>query len=184
MLTEGSGPRSLEQWCQDYLAAGPDFGTELQLLDEVKRDELDHGLVEEKVIRAVQATSVSQGFCAPGRDLFSSFPSHEDGDGAADWTGGVACIDAGARCGCRFCCLVFTCLRREKNFDLWHKIESRLTENLPSSLSSAICIALDEHLSRRLVVSPPGRRVRSEPLFTLAVKLESEVVSPFRTHQC
>lgn len=177
MLHGARDARSLEQWCRDYLAVdGVSYIEEEMILAEVERDHLDRELIEQQVVKAVGATNVSQGFCSRCRDLFRSFPSPEGEHRAADWMDCVADIDAGARRGCRLCCLIFTCLGAEDKLDLWYKIEGRLSNGGVSPPSPTI--AADFDVLDHLRFFPPGMRVRKYT--QSAVQLTSTPVLPSR----
>lgn len=160
MSDEAEPPRRLKQWCKDYLVAGP--SAELprinHLLTEIQDDALDRELMEEQVTKAVEATSVSQRFCAPCRHLFSSFPRRYDWRLPVQWTDRVAKIEAGSRCGCLFCCLILTWVREADVLDVWYKIENRLTNGGVYPHARRICVAWARGARGVIVVSPPGRR--------------------------
>lgn len=191
MSNSAKSLRSLEQWCQDYLVTHPnpfnDDGLIEETFAEVENDTLDRKLIEEQVTRAVRATRVSEGFCSRCRDLFSSFPSLEDEEPTVvtvDWTYSVARIEGGARCRCRICCLIFTCLREGNDLALWYKIESRLTNGLGPQSTPTISVTLFDRHCEYLAVSPPGLRMREESTWPSAAILRSEVVTPSGTHRC
>jgi hypothetical protein len=99
------------------------------VLSEVQSDELEHHLIEARILEMQDAVCIRKRFCSDCQHMLDNWPSLESG--ASECVHSVRMyqtvpMEAAARNGCQFCACVLQSLRDSEMLDLYRQIERRL----------------------------------------------------------
>ncbi|CAH0036598.1 unnamed protein product [Clonostachys solani] len=159
----------MAEWRREYIAAESDrFAVGIsELLPALEADQLDTDAIERRVQQLADGASISKGFCASCRNLFTHWPALDE----KEWDSAVLRyfdteeVEAFSRAGCKFCAFIMGRFQHHEGLlDRFRKIEARLSVGNASAKCSLAVQNIGEGIgedatSQALWVNMPGKEV-------------------------
>jgi hypothetical protein len=182
--------RHLQRWHERYLHMAtsddsahwllPEIPLTNPVLSEVESDELEHHLIEARILEMQGAVCRWKRFCSECQHMLDNWPSLESGPPErlhSVRTYQTISMEAAARNGCQFCACVLQSLRDSEMLDLYRRIERRL-EILGVRGTSYLSISEWRMLDvRSLKVTLPGLEYPRENVVEIIFDVQDHVTA-------